>query len=375
MIRFALKTLLVDRGKLLIAFLGVVFSLVLVNVQGGLFLGMISKASLLVDNCAAEIWIGHRGLENADLPLEIPQIWLNRVRSVPGVERAEPYIVSHSQMTLPNGEYEGVWVIGCDPASMLGGPWSFAEGDAQQLLRPDAVTVDELDDWKLAYPKIGDVVELNGNRARIVAQTYGILGFLTTPYVFTTLENGRRYTRMREGYCSFFLVEAESGEDLYALSERIRQRVPELDVYTAEQLSRKSRMYWIARTGLGHSFGGATILGLSVGLVMVAQSLYAFGLDHLDDFAALKAIGAEDRLIYRILVMQGLGIAVCASLVGTLITLAIEQFLSTPLAPIEIPFWLRCAGVGLAIAICLVSSTLPYLRIRRVDPAVVLQGR
>jgi putative ABC transport system permease protein len=47
--KVAFKTLAADRGKLLTALVGVVFSVVLVNVQGGLFLGLIAKASLLID--------------------------------------------------------------------------------------------------------------------------------------------------------------------------------------------------------------------------------------------------------------------------------------------------------------------------------------
>ncbi len=46
----AVKTLLADRAKLLTALVGVVFSVVLVSIQGGLFLGLIRKASMLVDH-------------------------------------------------------------------------------------------------------------------------------------------------------------------------------------------------------------------------------------------------------------------------------------------------------------------------------------
>ena len=51
----AIKTLLADPGKLTAALVGVVFSVVLVNVQGGLFLGLIRKAGVLVDNSQADI--------------------------------------------------------------------------------------------------------------------------------------------------------------------------------------------------------------------------------------------------------------------------------------------------------------------------------
>ncbi|MBN1911253.1 MAG: ABC transporter permease, partial [Pirellulales bacterium] len=85
----ALRTLMADRGKLLTALVGVVFSIVLVNVQGGLFLGLIRKASLLVEHGEADVWVGHKNMHNVDFPRDIPRRWVNRVRAVPGVRRAE----------------------------------------------------------------------------------------------------------------------------------------------------------------------------------------------------------------------------------------------------------------------------------------------
>ena len=85
----ALKTLVADRGKLLTALVGVVFSTVLVNVQGGLFLGLIEKAGLLVDHSEADIWVGHKRMHNVDFPRDVPRRWIHRIRAVPGVRRAE----------------------------------------------------------------------------------------------------------------------------------------------------------------------------------------------------------------------------------------------------------------------------------------------
>ena len=84
---FALKTLLSDRGKLLTALVGVVFSLVLVNIQGGLYFGLMAKASVLVDHSDADIWVGHQHLENVDFAHNIPEVWLNRIRGLSGVEQ------------------------------------------------------------------------------------------------------------------------------------------------------------------------------------------------------------------------------------------------------------------------------------------------
>ena len=374
MVRFALKTLLADRGKLLTALVGVIFSLVLVNVQGGLFLGLIRKSSLIVDNCEADIWVGHRGLENADFAEDIPEVWLNRIRGLPEIDKADPFICEPGIMSLPNGGYQDVWIIGCDESSLMGGPWSFSEGGLADLRRPNGITIERVERWKLGFPEVGDVVEISNARAKVVAITEGIVGFLHNPYVFTTIDSARSYTRIRDGFCSYFLIKVREGADVQALAERIREMLPDTDVYTSSELAWISHNYWMIRTGIGISFGTATILGLLVGLVMVAQSLYALALDHLHDFATLKAIGAEDGHVYQILITQALIIAVVGIILGVGVVSFLKTVASSPYAPIIIPGWLQGAGIAMVMGICLFACVLPFRRIRSADPATALQG-
>ncbi|MFQ5731042.1 MAG: ABC transporter permease [Planctomycetaceae bacterium] len=374
MFAFALKTLLSDRGKLITALIGVVFSLILVCVQGGLYSGLMQKASLLVDECNADIWVCHRHIELVDLPKSIPTLWRNRIRGLEGVEQAEPYIVGNAYASLPNSQYENVWIMGSDPTTKLGGGWAFVEGDHTRLLRPHGITVDALDAERLGNPQINDTLEINGHRARVVAKTWGIAPFTTTPYLFTSLNNARQYTKIPDSNCSYILVRAKAGTDLRLLQERIRQRIPDADVYTSAEFSQISRDYWMTRTGIGISFGAATLLGVLVGMLMVGQSLYALALDHLDDYATLKAIGADDRQIRSVVIAQALSIAAVGSAVGIAMVVLIERNWSSPLAPIEIPFDLLCGSVALVFGICLLATILPAHRIRRIDPATVLQG-
>ena len=374
MTSFALKTLLSDRGKLLTGLGGVIFSLVLVNMQGGLFLGLIHKASVLIDDCDADLWVGHRLLENVDFAHDIPAGWQNRIRGLPGIERVDEYIVGKGVATLSNGGYEDVWVVGSDPATMRGSGWRFIEGCRDDLRRPNAVSIDDIDSRKLGHPNVGSTIEVNGKKAKVVAKTTGITGFATTPYLFTTLGTARELTLAPPGYCSYFLVKAVEGADVDDLRRAVAHLLPDADVYSPADLAQLSQDYWMKRTGIGASFGTATILGLLVGLVMVGQSLYALALDHLGDYATLKAMGAEDGHVYRVIIVQSMTIASAGSLIGLVIVTAIRRNWNVTLAPIEIPPGLQIAGVIFVYFICLASSLLPFVRIRSVDPAVVLQG-
>lgn len=373
MSRFAFKTLFSDRGKLLAAVIGVVFSLVLVNIQGGLYFGLMDRASLLINVADVDLWIGHRLVENVDLPKEIHVTQLSRIKGLSGVQKAEPYIVGRGTATLPDGGYEDVWIIGCDSATWLGAP-NFIAGSEGDLVASDQISIDEQDRRKLGNADLGDVIEINGHRAKIAAKTDGMLGFMTTPNVFTNLDSARQYSQVPDGYCHYFLVTVADNVDIPQLAEQIRRQLPDLDVYTADQFRGISKDYWMKRTGIGISFGASTLMGLLVGLVMVGQSLYALALDHLSDYATLRAMGAEHASISQVVFVQALTVAMIGSVLGTGLVLAIRQTWNVSLAPIEIPLVLMMGGIVLVFCICLLGATLPLRRIRNVDPMMVLQG-
>ncbi|HVA51219.1 MAG TPA: ABC transporter permease [Pirellulales bacterium] len=370
----ALRTLIADRGKLATAMVGVVFSVVLVNVQGGLFNGLLGKIGLLVNSSDADIWVAHKYVHNIDFPLDIPKRWMYRIRAVPGVALAVPYVIGYGNMTLPSGGFEGVVVVGCDRKSLLGGAWSMDQGSAAEVRQTEGIIVDCFEEAKLEYPALGEVREISGRRARVVAKSRGIVGFMVNPYVFTNLEQAASYLRKPADRCSYFLVKLRPGADAQAVCREINRRIPEVDAFPSAEYARNSIDFWLTRTGLGISFGAATMLGLLVGLIIVAQTLYASVLDRLSEFGAMKAMGASERQIYGMLLAQAITMALAGSLLGLEVVFLIQRTFSTPHAPIVIPWWLSLGSFGLVLAICLVSSVLPYLRIRRLDPAIVLRG-
>ncbi|MHB1038344.1 MAG: ABC transporter permease [Pirellulales bacterium] len=370
----AWKTLVADRGKLLTALVGVVFSIVLVNVQGGLYVGLIRKASLLVDHGQADIWVGHRKMHNVDFTEDIPRRWLYRIKTVPGVKAAEPYLLGWSNMTLPSGGFEGVVVVGCERMSLLGNAWNLSQGRADSILRTDGIIVDEWEGEKLEYPRLGEVREVGGYRARVVGMSNGIAGFLVAPYVFTTLDRAAMYLNKAPEVCSYYLVQTKPGTDPKAVCAEIRRRVPQLDAFPRDEYGKMSIDFWMTRTGLGISFGAATLLGLVVGLVMVAQTLYASVLDRLGEFGTLKAMGANESQVYSILFVQATIMATVGSVLGLVLVAGIQRVFNTPRAPINIPWQLSLGSCVVVYVICLVSSLLPYLRVRKIDPVMVLQN-
>lgn len=372
----AFKAMLGDRGKLLTSLLGVAFSVILVNLQGGLLLGLIRKASLLVDHGRADIWVGPRHTNNVDMGGYIPERWVTRIRGIAGVERADPYVIAGSQASLRDGRVETVLVVGCEPGSMLGNAWAMAQGDPRDIRRPDAVLIDVGEAGKLGINQVGDTLEINRQRARVVGLARGSLGFTNNAYVFTTLDRARRKfsNAVPPGLCSFILVRARPGSDVATLCQRIRERLPEADVYDKETYSRTCMLFWLTRTGIGISFGLAAFLGLLVGLAVVAQTLYAAVTERTKELATLKAMGASETCLARFLLSQSLGNAVLGSLVGLVGAVVIARAMTTERAPVELTFHVGWLSVVLVAGVCLLATWVPYWRLHRIDPASVLRA-
>jgi putative ABC transport system permease protein len=66
--------------------------------------------------------------------------------------------------------------------------------------------------------------------------------------------------------------------------------------------------------------------------------------------------------------------AIVGAVIALEVVLVIERVFSTPHAPIVIPTSLSLASCGVVLAICVAASIMPYLRIRKIDPAIVLRG-
>ena len=92
------------------------------------------------------------------------------------------------------------------------------------------------------------------------------------------------------------------------------------------------------------------------------------------EIGTLKAIGATERQIYSVVLVQALMMALAGSIIGLTLVAGIQYVYHTPRAPIVVPWWLSLGSCVLVLAICLICSLLPYYRIRKVDPMMVLQS-
>jgi putative ABC transport system permease protein len=372
----ALRNLFHDRIRLGVTLVGVQFAVVLIAIQLGLFIGFSRATTNLIDHSGADLWITSEGVRYVEAPVPFSERKLNTVRGTPGVAWAEKHTIMFSRWKRPDGAEEGVQVVGFNlynPA-LPGGPYNLVEGSVEDLKQDAAVIIDRLYMKKLGVTRLGQAVEINKRRARVVGFTQGIRTFTTAPAVFTTFANALDYTSLNADQTAYILVKAAPGVDPRALQAELRRRLADVDVHTTPEFSRITRNYWLFGTGAGVTVLIAAALGLIVGVVIVAQTLYATTVDHLREFGTLKAIGASNGYLYRVIVKQAVTAAAIGYTVGIGVAFIAIAKSATGNAAIVLPWPVAAALFGLTLMMCVGASLVSIHKATTIDPAMVFKG-
>ena len=369
----ALRNLLHDRIRLVVTLVGIVFAVVLINVQVGLFLGFAKTASSLIDHSGADLWIMPLGTRDVDQVEPMTDRKLYQALAVPGVERASGLNVEFAYFKKPDGGTESTLIVGFDLATGFGGPWNVSEGDVRSLRFPDTIMIDQFYREKLGVTHLGQVVEIGDHRARVVGFTEGIRSFTQSPYVFTSNRTALDYSRIQENQTKYVLISLLPGADLQFVKSELARRVPGVEIKTAAQFSRQTQFYWLFTTGAGSALLLAAVMGLAVGVVIVSQTLYATTVDHLPEFGTLRAIGASRRYIYGVIIRQAVLSALVGYTLGLLITVLIVHWVRDLGPVILLPSWMMAGMLVLTIVMCVGAALISIKKVTRLDPTAVFK--
>jgi putative ABC transport system permease protein len=372
MASLARRNLFHDRVRLAVTLTGIVFSVVLAAVQLGLFVGFTRATSDIITHSNADLWIKSAGVPNVENGVPFSERKLYQVLAVPGVARAEKQVIQFGNWKRPDGAVEGCLLIGFNPRQEMGAPWNLVEGSVLDLEAPDTVIVDELYKEKLGVTHIGRTVEISGHRARVVGFTRGIRSFTTSPPVFTSFKNAQNYFGLREDQTVYILVKVAAGPQ--EMKRRIAVRVKDVDVLTTEEWSRQTQSYWMFGTGAGVTVLIAAALGILVGVVVVAQTIYAATVDHIREYGTLKAMGATNWYIYRVIIKQAVISALIGYAVGIGIALAAAQMSQQGTTAVILPAPLVAGLFLLTVVMCVGASLVSINKVTRLDPAMVFKG-
>ena len=368
----ALRNLFQDRLRFIASLMGIVFSVVLVMVQAGLYFGFSGMITTVIDHTSTDLWIVSSGAKYfEDLSL-LNAGMRDDLLAVQGVSEAVPGVVGFSAWSLPDGAMTSVVVIGTDVAAGGLSPWNVVEGTAQSLTTPGTVAIDRSYYERLGVSGVGATAQIRGLPVTVGAVTDGIRSFTTTPYVFSNLRSARAYIGLPASFASHFLVRLKPGADIEQTRQHIVSSISGIQALTPDQFREESRTFWLFRTGAGAALVAGAVLGIIVGTVIVAQTLYSSTKDHLYEFATLRAMGASNSYIFQVIICQALVNAIIGFAIAALIGAAIVHFTAKSALQVVITPYLIIALCVVTIVMCIVSAITAISRVVRVDPAIVL---
>ncbi|MFM7426753.1 MAG: FtsX-like permease family protein, partial [Elainella sp.] len=127
---------------------------------------------------------------------------------------------------------------------------------------------------------------------------------------------------------------------------------------------------WESQGTIGFIFGIGVVVGFIVGTVIVYQILYTDVVNHLPEYATLKAIGYSDRYLLTVLLQEALILAVFGFVPGFAVAVGLYHLTyAATLLPIGMTASRALLVFLLTILMCSVSAGIATRKLRSADPA------
>lgn len=167
------------------------------------------------------------------------------------------------------------------------------------------------------------------------------------------------------------LLKVEPGADVSAITREINTILsPAVKVMNRNQFAGTEKRYWATSTGIGFIFGLGVVVGFVVGVVIVYQILSSDVVDHLPEYATLKAIGYSDHSLLRIIMEEAVILAVLGFIPGVLIAAGIYKIAAqATLMPLSMPIDRIVAVFGMTVVMCMISAAVAMRKLAEADPA------
>jgi putative ABC transport system permease protein len=367
LVPLARRQLLHEPLKLALALAGVTLAVALVGLLFGLREGIRHQVTTFVDNAGAEVYVAPRDSRSfvTGGPPALQVSLAGELERQPGVEQAAPIVSSEAILRLHH-QRVATQLVGFEPGR-LGAPWKLADGRAPA--RAGEIAVDRVMANSHGLEP-GDALMLRGRRFRVVGLTDKTASWMT-PLVFVTRRDAAALQGAPDS-ASFVLVRGD-GRPADRLAALLRQRLPRMNVMTGAELAANDRAL------MSRSFNAPllvmVLIALAIGALVIAITTYGFVAERRPEFGSLKAIGASNGRLYRVVSGQALAIAALALAAGVALgqgAAAAIEALWPKFLFVSLPSHYLLVVVA-ALVMGLVGALVPARVLARLDPAEVFR--
>lgn len=373
MFKTAIRFILYDKPKSIGALFGVVISIFLIGQQTGIFIFLTAMMSSLVDNIDADIWVVDNRTTNVAALGQIDARYQRQMEALPGIEHVYPLVIAGSSAKFADGKSAGITLVGSQPPAFVGGPWNITGGTKENLLFDNAVTTDVYDKKLLGNAETGTQFEIAGKQATVALQTKGARGFGAS-FVFTTIDRARYYGKFPANKVSALLIKLKPGADAKQVTRMIDDNMFGVKAWTKKDFSKETVNTILGSSGIATSVGTLIIFAIVAGSIIIGLTLYSAATDRLKDYATLKAIGATNAYVRKLILTQALVFATIGYFIGVVLMYGFKLGIAQAgiMFSYSVPMYLAFALVTLVISMLGVIAAIR--RITKVEPASVFRG-
>jgi len=375
MLKIAWKFIRFDKAKSIGVIVGILISTFLIGQQFGTFLFLSGLMGALATDVKADIWVVDSKTNDVNQLGRLDIRNFRAVQGIKGVKEAFPLLIAAASCNFKNGTSGAITLIGVNTSHLYAvlDPGKIIAGSTGDLLLDGAVSGEYFEKKNLgANIDLGTDFEINGKRAYFALQTKDFRGFGSS-FCVTTIERARFYSNQSVNNISAVLVNLEPGQNVDEVVADINTNIYGVRAWPSKKLALSSVMKILMSSGIALSTGTLIIFALIAGFFIIGLTMYSSALDRLKDYGTLKAIGAGNKYISRLILTQALLFSVVGFLTGLLLLEGFRRgveksgliFSFTPLMLLAM-----FAVIGM---ISLSGASFALSRIRSVEPATVFR--
>ncbi len=372
---FALATLWHDRQRYLPGVLAVAFSALLIALQCGLLLGLLSVTAIPIDRTRADLWVGSPDVLSVDLGRAIPESFLSRLAEFPQVARIEAYYQGFTYWNKPTGGTELCIIIGSSlEDNALGSVAALTPELREKLTEPNSVVIDETELDRLGLKAgIGETGEINNRKVRVVGLIRGYKS-LAGPYVFCSQVTAKPLIpRLGMDQTTYLIAKCYDPADAPPVVQQLRERYSDLSAFTSREFSWHSQVHWLTKTKAGIALGYSALLGLIVGAVVTSQTLYAATVGALREYAVLRALGIPRWRMAVTVMTQSFWIGLLGVAIALPTVYGLARLAELAGARVLLSWELLAAVAVITLAMALGSGLWALRSLRLIEPANLLR--
>ncbi|MEO6901693.1 MAG: ABC transporter permease [Bacteroidia bacterium] len=374
-LKTAWKFIRFDKAKSIGVIVGIMISTFLIGQQLGIFIFLTDLMQSLATDVKADVWVIDSKTKDVNQLGKLDVRTLRAVQSIPGVKQAFPILITGAAANYKNGESGGIILIGIDIDklnSVLDSSKIIA-GKPSDLQLDGAISGEFYELKNLGGNiDIGTALEINGKRAFFEMQTKGFRGFGAS-FCVTTIDKARYFSNQSSNNISAVLVKLQPNRNADSVCTLINKTIFGVRAWPSKKLANSTLKKILGSSGIALSTGTLIIFALIAGFFIIGLTMYTSALDRLKDYGTLKAIGASNKFISGLILMQAVIFAIVGFTIAYFLLLGFKKGVaSSGLIFSFSPLML----LGIFTVIGLISiggASFALSRIKGIEPATVFR--